>query len=215
MKVQGEEVDFMKKTISTISREFGSGGREIGKKLAEQLNVPFYDKELIEIAAKESGLDKELFEEEDSRTSKGFRLLGALGYSLGGPLSTITELSLNDRLFLVQSQVIEQVAKEGACVIVGRCADYVLKDYDTVLNVFIHGNMKEKKERAIHSYEVDERDIENSIHKIDKRRANYYEYYTDRKWGRAENYDISLNSSTFGIDGCVEIIKEVAVNKSL
>ena len=195
----------MKKTIITISREFGSGGREIGKKLAEQLNVPFYDKELIEIAAKESGLDKELFEEEDSRTSKGFRLLGALGYSLGGPLSTITELSLNDRLFLVQSQVIEQVAKEGACVIVGRCADYVLKDYDTVLNVFIHGNMKEKKERA----------IENSIHKIDKRRANYYEYYTDRKWGRAENYDISLNSSTFGIDGCVEIIKEVAVNKSL
>ena len=159
----------MKKTIITISREFGSGGREIGKKLAEQLNVPFYDKELIEIAAKESGLDKELFEEEDSRTSKGFRLLGALGYSLGGPLSTITELSLNDRLFLVQSQVIE----------------------------------------------VDERDIENSIHKIDKRRANYYEYYTDRKWGRAENYDISLNSSTFGIDGCVEIIKEVAVNKSL
>ena len=135
----------MKKTIITISREFGSGGREIGKKLAEQLNVPFYDKELIEIAAKESGLDKELFEEEDSRTSKGFRLLGALGYSLGGPLSTITELSLNDRLFLVQSQVIEQVAKEGACVIVGRCADYVLKDYDTVLNVFIHGNMKEKK----------------------------------------------------------------------
>ena len=113
----------MKKTIITISREFGSGGREIGKKLAEQLNVPFYDKELIEIAAKESGLDKELFEEEDSRTSKGFRLLGALGYSLGGPLSTITELSLNDRLFLVQSQVIEQVAKEGACVIVGRCAD--------------------------------------------------------------------------------------------
>ena len=89
----------MKKTIITISREFGSGCREIGKKLAEQLNVPFYDKELIEIAAKESGLDKELFEEEDSRTSKGFRLLGALGYSLGGPLSTITELSLNDRLF--------------------------------------------------------------------------------------------------------------------
>ncbi len=197
----------MKKTIITISREFGSGGREIGKKLAKELNIPFYDKQLIEIAAKESGFDKELFEEEDARTSRGFHLFGALGYSLGGPLSTITELSLNDRLFLVQSQVIEQVAKEGPCVIVGRCADYVLKDYDNVLNVFIHGDMDDKLKRAVNSYEVDERDVENSIRKIDKHRANYYEYYTDRKWGRAENYDLSLNSSTFGVDGCVSIIK--------
>ena len=197
----------MKKTIITISREFGSGGREIGKKLAKELNIPFYDKQLIEIAAKESGFDKELFEEEDARTSRGFHLFGALGYSLGGPLSTITELSLNDRLFLVQSQVIEQVAKEGPCVIVGRCADYVLKDYDNVLNVFIHGDMYDKLTRAVNSYEVDERDVENSIRKIDKHRANYYEYYTDRKWGRVENYDLSLNSSTFGIDGCVAIIK--------
>lgn len=197
----------MKKTIITISREFGSGGREIGKKLAKELNIPFYDKQLIEIAAKESGFDKELFEEEDARTSRGFRLFGALGYSLGGPLSTITELSLNDRLFLVQSQVIEQVAKEGPCVIVGRCADYVLNDYNNVLNVFIHGNMDDKLTRAVNSYEVDERDVENSIRKIDKHRANYYEYYTDRKWGRAENYDLSLNSSTFGVDGCVSIIK--------
>ena len=112
-----------KKTIITISRQFGSGGREIGKKLAEQLNIPFYDKELIEIAAKESGMDKELFEEEGTRTSRGFHLLGALGYSLGGPLSTMTELSLNDRLFIVQSEVVKQVADQGACVIVGRCAD--------------------------------------------------------------------------------------------
>lgn len=203
------------KTIITISREFGSGGREIGKKLAEQLGFAFYDKELLEIAAKESGMDKELFEEADSRTSKGFHLFGAIGYSLGGPLSAITELSLNDRLFLVQSQVIEQVASQGNCVIVGRCADYVLRDYDHVLNVFIHGNMVDKKHRAIHSYEVDERDIENSICKIDKRRANYYDYYTDRKWGEAANYDIALDSSTFGIDGCVEIIKALCHGKVL
>lgn len=210
MKVQGEEVDFMKnKTIITISREFGSGGREVGQKLAEQLNIPFYDKELIEIAAKESGIDKELFEENQIRTSRGFHLLGALGYSLGGPLSTITELSLNDRLFLVQSNVIENVAKEGACVIVGRCADYVLKDFDNVLNVYVHSDLEKRKERAISSYEVDERDIEGSIRKIDKHRENYYEYYTDRKWGRAENYDISLSTSTFGIDGVVEIIKSL------
>ena len=204
-----------KKTIITISRQFGSGGREIGKKLAEQLNIPFYDKELIEIAAKESGMDKELFEEEGTRTSRGFHLLGALGYSLGGPLSTMTELSLNDRLFIVQSEVVKQVADEGPCVIVGRCADYVLSERDDVLDVFIHADMEDRKQRAIHSYEVDERDIEGSIRKIDKRRANYYEYYTDRKWGRAENYDISINSSTFGIDGTVEIIKALAQKKAL
>ena len=203
------------KTIITISRQFGSGGREIGKKIADQLGIPFYDKELIEIAAKESGMDKELFEEDDARTSKGFRLLGALGYSLGGPLSTITELSLNDRLYLVQEEVIKGVACEGSCVIVGRCADYVLRDRSDVLNVYIHADMEDRKERAVHSYEVDERDIEGSIKKIDKRRANYYEYYTDRKWGRAENNDISINSSTFGIDGTVEIIKMLAQKKAL
>ena len=195
------------KTIITISRQFGSGGREIGKKIADQLGIPFYDKELIEIAAKESGMDKELFEEDDARTSKGFRLLGALGYSLGG--------SLNDRLYLVQEEVIKGVACEGSCVIVGRCADYVLRDRSDVLNVYIHADMEDRKERAVHSYEVDERDIEGSIKKIDKRRANYYEYYTDRKWGRAENYDISINSSTFGIDGTVEIIKMLAQKKAL
>lgn len=199
----------MKKTIITISRQFGSGGREVGKKLAEELGIPFYDKELIEIAAKESGMDPELFVEDDTRTSMGFHLIGALGYSLGGPLSTITELSLNDRLYLVQSQVIEQVSQEGPCVVVGRCADYVLSNRDDVLNVYIHANMKDRVKRAIHSYEVDERNIEDSIRKIDKRRANYYEYYTDRKWGRAENYDLSINTSTFGVDGAVKVIKDV------
>lgn len=203
------------KTIITISREFGSGGREIGKMIAERLNIPFYDRELIEIAAKESGIDKELFEENDSRTSKGFHLLGALGYSLGGPLSTITELSLNDRLFMVQSQVIQGVANEGPCVIVGRCADYVLRGNKNVLNIFIHADMKDRKDRAVHSYEVDLRDIESSIMKIDKRRANYYDYYTDRKWGQAENYDISINSSTFGLEGTANIIIELAKKKTL
>ena len=128
-------------------------------------------------------------------------------------MSTITELSLNDRLYLVQEEVIKGVACEGSCVIVGRCADYVLRDRSDVLNVYIHADMEDRKERAVHSYEVDERDIEGSIKKIDKRRANYYEYYTDRKWGRAENYDISINSSTFGIDGTVEIIKMLAQKK--
>lgn len=198
-----------KKTIITISRQFGSGGREVGKKLAEALGIPFYDKELIEMAAKESGIDEELFEDEEYRTSRGFYLLGAIGFTLGSPITSISEMSLNDRLFLVQSETIENLAEKGPCVIVGRCADYVLQEkYDTI-NVFIHANMKDRRERAIHSYEVDERNIEASMAKIDKRRANYYNYYTDRKWGAAENYDVVLNSSKFGIDGCVEIIKSL------
>lgn len=198
-----------KKTIITISRQFGSGGREIGKKLAEALGIPFYDKELIEMAAKESGIDEELFEDEEYRTSRGFYLLGAIGFTLGSPITSISEMSLNDRLFLVQSETIENIAEKGPCVIVGRCADYVLQEKHSTINIFIHASMKDRKERAIHSYEVDERNIEASISKIDKRRANYYNYYTDRKWGAAENYDIVLNSSKFGIDGCVDIIKSI------
>ena len=105
--------------------------------------------------------------------------------------------------------MVEQVANQGACVIVGRCADYVLRERDDVINVFIHADEKDKVARAKTSYEVDLRDVEKSILKIDKRRANYYEYYTDRTWGKAENYDISLNSSTFGLEGCVDIIMEL------
>lgn len=198
-----------RKTIITISRQFGSGGREIGKKLAEALNIPFYDKELIELAAKESGIDEDLFEDEEYRTSRGFYLLGAIGFTLGSPITSISEMSLNDRLFLVQSETIENIAAKGPCVIVGRCADYVLRDQPEAISVFIHANMKDRKERAISSYEVDERNIEASLSKIDKRRANYYNYYTDRKWGEAENYDVVLNSSTFTVDGCVSLLKHI------
>lgn len=202
-----------KKTVITISRQFGSGGREIGKRLAELLDIPFYDKELIEMAAKESGVDEELFEDEEYRTSRGFYLFGAIGYTLGSPITSIGELSLNDRLFLIQSETIENLASQGPCVIVGRCADYVLEDKCDTLSVFVHANMKDRVERAIHSYEVDERNIESSITKIDKRRANYYDYYTDRKWGNADNYDIVLDSSKFGVEGCAQILKSLIEKK--
>lgn len=199
----------MKKTLITISRQFGSGGREIGQKLAKELNIPFYDKELLELAAKESGIDKELFETEGESTSRGFHLLAAMGYTLGSPITSINEMSLNDRMFLVQSEVIESIAMQGSAVIVGRCADYVLKDHPECINVFIHANMRSRVERAKTSYEVDGDDIEKEIEKIDKRRANYYNYYTDKKWGKVENYHISLDSSRFGVDECVAVIKQL------
>lgn len=198
-----------KKAIITISRQFGSGGREIGKKLAERLNIPFYDKELIEVAAKESGIDAELFEDNDEKTSIGFQFLNSIGFTLGSPITGISEMSLSDRMFLIQTEIIEQLAEKGPCVIVGRCADYILAERNDVLNVFIHGDIRDRMERAKNDYKVDERDIEGSIIKIDKRRANYYNYYTNRKWGKADNYDVSLNSSTIGIDRCVELIEEM------
>lgn len=198
-----------KKAIITISRQFGSGGREVGKKLAEKLHIPFYDKELIELAAKESGIDPELFEENDERTSRGFQLLNTIGFTLGSPITGISEMSLSDRMFLIQTEIIEQIAEKGPCVIVGRCADYILAERNDVLNIYIHANIRDRIERAKNDYEVDERDIEGSINKTDKRRANYYNYYTDRKWGRAENYDVCLNTSTFGIDHTVDIIAKL------
>lgn len=202
-----------KKILVTISRQFGSGGREVGKKLAEALHVPFYDKELIEIAAKESGIDKELFENEEESTSKGYYFLESIGLAMGSPIAGMNGQALNDRMFLAQSEVIRSIAASGSAIIVGRCADYVLEEFPECVNIFIHANMRSRKERAIHSYEVDEDNIEKSIERIDKRRANYYNYYTDKKWGKVENYHLSIDTSKFGIDECVKIIKDLVLNR--
>ena len=198
-----------KKTIITISRQFGSGGRDVGKKLADALGIKYYDRELIEIAAKESGFDKEMFEDTTANTSRLFRFINTFGYSLGAPLSVMNDITMSDQIFLIQSRVVEQAADSGPCVIVGRCADYVLDNRDDVLKVFIAGDMNDRKKRAIQYYEVDERDVEASIRKIDRNRKGYYDYYTDKKWGAAESYDVCLNTSVFGIDGCVAILKQL------
>ena len=198
-----------KKTIITISRQFGSGGRDVGKKLADALGNKYYDRELIEMAAKESGFDKEMFEDTTANTSRLFRFINTFGYSLGAPLSVMNDITMSDQIFLIQSRVVEQAADSGPCVIVGRCADYVLDNRDDVLKVFIAGDMNDRKKRAIQYYEVDERDVEASIRKIDRNRKGYYDYYTDKKWGAAESYDVCLNTSVFGIDGCVAILKQL------
>lgn len=195
------------KRIVTISRQFGSGGREVGKKLADHLHIPFYDKELIELAAKESGIDPELFEEDQGKIGKGFQLLNTIGFSLGSPITGISEMSLSDRMFLIQTEIIEQLAEKESCVLVGRCADYILADRDDVINIFIHADMTDRIQRAETDYAIKERNMEVYVNKIDKRRANYYNYYTDRRWGAANNYDACLNTSTFGIDGTANIIE--------
>ena len=168
----------MKKKIITISRQFGSGGRGIGKLLADRLDIPFYDKELIELASKESGIDERIFKSEGEETGRFYQVLGAIGYALGSPAGGIYEYSINDQLYLVQANIIEQLANEGPCVIVGRCADYVLADREDVLNIYLCADMDERLRRVIDEYHVEDAD-EAMLCKVDKRRSNYYQYYTD------------------------------------
>ncbi|NBK98564.1 MAG: cytidylate kinase-like family protein [Erysipelotrichia bacterium] len=199
------------KTVITISRQFGSGGREIGKQLAKMLDIPFYDKELIAMAASESGIDEEVFKSEENRTSRAFYLMGTIGYTLGTPVTINPAMSLNDRMFMAQSDVIKNVAMNGPCVIVGRCSDYVLSDLDEVevLNVFVKADMEDRKKRAVDEYKIAAQDVEDFIIKIDKERSNYYNYYTDRKWGNLKNYHLMLDTSKISIDQAVEIIAKI------
>ena len=200
---------FVMRSIITISREFGSGGREIGKLLADSLNIDFYDKELLEIASKKSGICEELFVKHDENYTNSFLYSLVMGsYPVGSDGRINTELPLNQKIFLAQFDVIRQLAEKGPCVIVGRCADYVLRNQDNVINFFISGDMLHKKRRILERYDIEKNKAEDFIRKTDKRRANYYNYYTDRKWGEAKNYDLCINSSKTGIEGAVQLMQD-------
>lgn len=193
--------------VFTIGRQFGSGGRQVGKTLAQKLGIPFYDKELIAISARDSGLSEALFSNADEKaTSSIFYSLVMGNYPMASGALGVTEMPLNDQLFLIQSKTIKRLALEGSCVIVGRCADYILRDMDNVVNVFIHADLKNRVERAIRVYEVPENKAEDVCLKTDKQRANFYNYYSDRKWGMCRTYDLSLDSGMLGIEGCAEQI---------
>ena len=189
--------------IITISRQYGSGGRIVAKKLADALGIPFYDNELITMAAEKTGLSVECFKDAE-KTS-----IGNLFFSLTSLTPTIDAvgLPLNEKIFLVQSQVIKEVAAEGSCVIVGRSANYVLQDNPNVINVFLQGDLEDRVKRAIDTYGQDAEGAEALVVKTDKRRANYYNYFTGGKWGKAENYDLILNTSRMDLDKIVEVIK--------
>lgn len=197
--------------IITISRQFGSGGREIAKRLAKELDIPFYDKELIAMAADESGINETLFKSEENKTSRAFYLMGTIGYTLGSPVTINPSMSINDRMFMAQSDVIRNVAEQGSCVIVGRCSDYILKDMTDkkIINVFIKADIEDRKKRAIEEYKIAAQDVEDFIIKIDKERSNYYNYYTDRKWGNFKNYDLMINTSKISIAKAVKVIKTI------
>ena len=191
----------MIKSVITISRQYGSGGREIGEKLAKDLGIPFYDSKLLEIASKDSGINQDFFEENDEKP------INSLLYVLANTY-TGDNLPFNHRLFLAQFEAVKKVASEGPCVIVGRCADYALSDFKDCINIFIHASIESRIERAVSKYDVPESKAENIIIRTDKQRASYYSFYTNQKWAKVENYDLSLDSSVLGTDKSVELIKQ-------
>ena len=192
----------MTKRIITISREFGSGGRFIGEEVAKKLGIKYYDKEIIGQIAKESGLAPEYIKENAELSPKK----GLFAYAFTG--RDISGKSVEDMVYEVQRKVILELAEKEPCVIIGRNADFILKDRDDVLNVFIHGNMPEKMKRICQLYNVSEQDAVKMMTDTDKRRMTNYNFYTDQRWGKASNYTLCLNSSQLGYDKCEEIIME-------
>ena len=192
----------MAQRIITISREFGSGGRFIGGEVAKKLGIAYYDKNVINDIAEKSGLSPEYILENAELSPKK----GMLAYALAG--RDITGRSVEDMVHEAQRKVILELAEKESCVIIGRNADYILKDRDDVLNVFIHGNMPEKIQRIIRLYNVDEKKAVKMMADTDKRRMTNYNFYTEHKWGKASNYTLCLNSSQLGYDRCEKIIME-------
>lgn len=190
----------MANKIVTIGRQYGSGGRMIGLKLAADLGVMCYNSELLVEAARESGLCREIFEKNDEKPLSALLSFSATRYDSG-------EMPLNHKVFLAQMQTIRNIADRESCVIVGRCADYVLKDYPEVLNVFIHAPLEDRIKRAIERDGIAPGKAERRVKRIDKERASYYNFYSAKRWGVAESYDLCLDSSRFGLEKCVEIIK--------
>lgn len=192
----------MSKNIITISRQFGSGGRTVGRMLAESLGVPFYDKELVKHVADETGLDTAFIEENGEFSPS--KSIFSFAMSQGIPCMQ-NGLSMSDFIFCIQRQVILKLA-EQPCVIVGRGADYILRDRDDCFNVFIHADMQSRAERIVRLYGESEKKPEQRLADKDKKRKIYYKHYTDREWGDAKNYDMCLNSGKIGIEKCVELI---------
>ena len=194
--------------IITIGREFGSGGREIGKKVADRLGIKFYDKELLQEAAKESGFCREIFENQDEKPTNSFLYSLVMDtYSVRGYSSTpFLDMPLNHKVFLAQLDTIKKIAERESCVIVGRCADYALASNPDCLNVFVHADIEDRIKTVIKRNDVTENKAKDLIQKKDKQRASYYNYYSCKKWGDSRSYDLTLNTSKITPEQCVDII---------
>lgn len=201
----------MANRIITISREYGSGGRLVGRLVAEKLGIPFYDKELIALIAQKSGYDITFIEETGEYSTTSSRLFNmAIPYLAVQSGYTPETMPIADKLHILQSNVVSEVARGGPCVIVGRSADYILRDRDDVLNAFIFSDMEHKKARAIEYFNIAPENVEKALAHKDKLRAKHYKHYTGRTWGMATNYHVALDSGLLGVDGCVEVLAGIA-----
>ena len=193
--------------IITIGRQSGSGGKEIGQKAAEKLGIKCYDKELLALAAKDSGLCEELFETHDEKPTKSFLYSLVMdSYSFGYTSSGYMDMPINHKIFLAQFEAIKALADRESCVMVGRCADYALEDYPNRVSVFVTGNDETKVRRLAERNNVSEAKAKEIMMKTDKERSSYYNYYSSKKWGDVRSYDLCINSSVLGIDGTVDMI---------
>lgn len=193
--------------VITISRQYGSGGREVGQKLADHYGIPFYDNEIISHAAKESGFSEVAFERAEEKATNSFLYSLAMGMSAYGNMDMgFSTMSVDDRLFLAETKVTRRFAQQGPCVIVGRCADYVLKDMPNVVNIFVAADISSRVKRAIEVYDLPKAKAEENILKFDKRRSNYYNFHTGKKWADVNNYHISVRSDFGGIDHTVHTL---------
>ena len=196
-------------TILTIGRQFGSGGREIGQELAKRFHIECYDKELLARAAKESGLCQEIFENHDEKPTNSFLYNLVMDtYSFGYNSSTFVDMPVSHKVFLAQFDAIKKIADEGPCVLVGRCADYALANYPNCTNIFIHAKMETKIERVSKKYEMTPEKAKDLIVKKDKQRSSYYNYYSSKKWGQVDTYDLSIDSSVLGIEGTIDFLEQ-------
>lgn len=194
--------------VVTITRQFGSGGREIGRRLAEAYDIPFYDNEIISRAAKETGFAEAAFESVEDKATNSLLYSIAMGMNAFSNQEVgFAGLSLDDRIFLAQSKVIRKVAEEGPCVIVGKCADYILKDREDVINLFIHASLDFRIKRAIEVEGVSPQSAAETVMKKDKSRANYYKYHSGERWDNVLNYDMSIGSDRSGIENTVASLK--------
>ena len=196
-------------TIITIGRESGSAGHKIGKLLAEELGIPCYDRELLEKASEQSGLSRELFDNHDEKPTNSFLYSLVMGSYVGGYTNTIvSEMPLNQKVFLAQFETIKSIAAEGPCVFIGRCADYALELDERLLSVFIHADIEARIQRVSKEYGLTNAKAREFIMKQDKSRSSYYNYYTTKKWGATGSYNMTVDSGLFGIEGSVALIKK-------
>ncbi|MBR4770723.1 MAG: cytidylate kinase-like family protein [Clostridia bacterium] len=200
------------KIVITIARQYGSGGREIGEKVAAALGIKHYDENLITLAAREGNLDETVASKADESAANSLLYTLALGSNFfGSAMNFGYKPPLNDKLFLLQSDVIRRAAEEGSCVIIGRCADYVLRDHPKRLSVFVYGDLPHRKQRVMDRHEgLTEAQAIDLINKTDRRRSSYYNFYTGNKWGKYDNYHLAVNSSLLGIDKTAEMIANAA-----